>query len=146
MAFLEGSVLQQIMRMHSYRDDKNFFSGLLLSRHVYNGILCRGTQQLFYLFGDANIAKNFLKTWGRLKLSRWPFHSCTIFFEAYTTNSLRFSEEWIFHIFSPPRLGYFVWKRKPKIFGFKKLMKRGIRKILSFLKLYVKLHLKCLGK
>ena len=60
MAFLEGSVLQQIMRMHSYRDDKNFFSGLLLSRHVYDGILCRGTQQLFYLFGDANIAKNFL--------------------------------------------------------------------------------------
>ena len=60
MAFLEGFVLQQIMRMHSYRDDKNFFSGLLLSRHVYDGILCRGTQQLFYLFGDANIAKSFL--------------------------------------------------------------------------------------
>ena len=28
---------------------------------------------------------------GRIKISRWPFHSCTIF-EAYLTNSLRFSQ------------------------------------------------------
>jgi len=39
---------------------KTFFSGLLLSRLVYDGILCKGTQQLFYLFGEANIANNFL--------------------------------------------------------------------------------------
>ena len=32
----------------------------------------------------------FSITWGRLKISRWPFHQCTIF-EAYLLNSLRFS-------------------------------------------------------
>ena len=33
----------------------------------------------------------FSSAWGRLKSSRWPFHSCTIF-EAYLINSLRFSK------------------------------------------------------
>ena len=33
----------------------------------------------------------FSITWGRLKISRWLLHSCTIF-EAFLTNSLRFSE------------------------------------------------------
>ena len=33
----------------------------------------------------------FSITWGRIKISRLPFHSCTIF-KAYLTNSLRFSE------------------------------------------------------
>ena len=39
-------------------------------------------------------SKNYLQfsiTWGRLKLSRWPFHSCTVFV-AYLINSLRFSK------------------------------------------------------
>ena len=46
----------------------------------------------------------FSITRGRLKISRWLFHSCTIF-EAYLINSLRFSSL-IFHILLP-RLGYF---------------------------------------
>ena len=33
----------------------------------------------------------FSITWGRLKISRWPFHSCTIF-EAHLINPPRFSE------------------------------------------------------
>ena len=33
----------------------------------------------------------FSINWGRLKVSRWPFHSCTIF-EAYLIIFLRFSE------------------------------------------------------
>ena len=33
----------------------------------------------------------FSITWGRLKISRWPFHSWTIF-KAYLINSLRFSK------------------------------------------------------
>ena len=39
-------------------------------------------------------SKNCLEfsiAWGRLRISRWPFHSCIIF-EAYLVNSLRFSE------------------------------------------------------
>ena len=45
----------------------------------------------------------------------------------------------IFHT-SLPRLGYFSQKSKPKIFGFKNVMERGIRKFL--LSLNVKLDLK----
>ena len=41
-----------------------------------------------------------LIAWGRLKISRWPFHSCTIF-EAYLINSLRFSEVSFFPFHSP---------------------------------------------
>ena len=37
-------------------------------------------------------------TWGRLKISIWPFHSCTIF-EAYLINSLWFSEVKFFTYF-----------------------------------------------
>ena len=33
----------------------------------------------------------FSIAWGRLKISKWSFHSCTIF-EAYSINSVRFSE------------------------------------------------------
>ena len=39
-------------------------------------------------------SKNCLEfsiAWGRIKISRWPFHSCTIF-KAYLINSLRFSQ------------------------------------------------------
>ena len=66
----------------------------------------------------------------RLKISRWPFHSCTIF-EAYLINSLRFPEVQVLHFTSQVRL-FFVEKRKPKIFGFKNVMERGIRKCLNF--------------
>ena len=42
-----------------------------------------------------------------------------------------------FHI-SLPTLGYFSWKkRKPKIFEFKNVMERGIRKILTFVIRYI---------
>ena len=34
----------------------------------------------------------FSTTWGRPKISRWPFHSSTTIFEAYLLDSLRFSE------------------------------------------------------
>ena len=37
----------------------------------------------------------FSFAWGRLKIYRWTFHSCTIF-EAHLINSPRFSEVWFF--------------------------------------------------
>ena len=58
----------------------------------------------------------FSITWGRLKISKWSFHSCTIF-EAYSINSLRFSEV---HI-SPPRLGYFSYKKGNQKFSNSKM-------------------------
>ena len=45
----------------------------------------RGTQGLFsvkYLFREKEICLECSITWGRLKISRWLFHSCKIF-EAY---------------------------------------------------------------
>ena len=59
-------------------------------------IVCyiRGTRRLFsvkYLFGEANIFLKFSFTLGRLKISRWLFHSCTVF-EAYLISPLRFSK------------------------------------------------------
>ena len=56
----------------------------------------------------------FSITSGRLKTSRWPFHSRKIF-EAYLINVFKFNfsqltaQVWLF----------FVWKKKLKIFGFK---------------------------
>ena len=58
-----------------------------------------------------------------------PFN-CTVFY-AYVINSLRFSEELIFHI-SLPRLLFFIKKGNLKFFRFKNVMERGIRKVLSF--------------
>ena len=74
--------------------------------------------------------QEFSISWWRLKISRWPFHSCTTF-EAYLINSLRFPEVQVSHFTSQVRL-FFVEKRKPKIFGFKNVMERGIRKCLTF--------------
>ena len=42
----------------------------------------------------------FFIVWGRLKSSRWPFHSCTIF-KAYLINALRFSEVSFVPFYSP---------------------------------------------
>ena len=74
--------------------------------------------------------QEFSISWWRLKISKWPFHSCTIF-EAYLINSLRFPEVQVLHFASQVRL-FFVEKRKPKIFGFKNVMERAISKCLTF--------------
>ena len=74
--------------------------------------------------------QEFSITRWRLKMSRWPFHSCTIF-EAYLINSLRFPEVQVLHFTSPVRL-FFVEKRKPTISGFKNVLEWGIRKCLTF--------------
>ena len=53
-------------------------------------------------------------------------------FEAYIINSLRFSESLILHI-SLSGLGYFSDKKLIlKICGFKNVIERGIRKLLTF--------------
>ena len=65
--------------------------------------------------------REFSVSWWRLKISRWPFHSCTIF-EAYLINSLRFPDVQVSHFTSQVRL----------FFGFKNVMERGIRKCLTF--------------
>ena len=54
----------------------------------------RGTQRLFSVKISVWRSKNCLEfsiSWGRLKISWWPFHSCTIF-KAYPINSLQSSE------------------------------------------------------
>ena len=57
------------------------------------GLRC--TRRLFsvkYRFGKANqYSLQFSVIWGRLKISRWQFLSCTIF-EAYLINPVRFCE------------------------------------------------------
>ena len=60
----------------------------------------------------------------------WPFHSYTIL-EAYLINSLRFSEVDFSHFTAQARL-FFVQKMSPRIFGFKKVIERGMKKILTF--------------
>ena len=45
----------------------------------------------------SNHCLEFSIAWGRLQISRWPFHLCTIF-ETYLINSLRFSEAYSFDI------------------------------------------------
>ena len=74
-------------------------------------------------------------TWERLKISRWPYHSCAIF-EAYLINSLRFSDVYFSHFTSQVRL-FFVEKRKPIIFGLKTAMEKEIRKFLTFVVLQI---------
>ena len=59
---------------------------------------------------------------GRLKISRCPFHSCTIF-EACLINLLRFSELYFF-TFHSPCWAIFQRKTKPKIFGLKNVRNR----------------------
>ena len=68
----------------------------------------------------------FSITWGRLKTSRWPFQSCTIF-EAHLIKFLKFN----FSQFTTQVRLFCVGRKKPKIFGLKNVTKRGIRKILA---------------
>ena len=53
-------------------------------------------------------------------------------FEADLINYLPFSEVNFSH-FTPRVRLFFVEKRKPKIFGFKNVVERGIREVLTFL-------------
>ena len=68
----------------------------------------------------------FSIAWGRLKISGWPF------FEAYLINSRQFSKVKFFAFHSP---AVFRSKRKPKIFWFENAIERGIREILTVVKL-----------
>ena len=86
----------------------------------------------------------FSNTWGWVNFFRWLFHSWTMF-EAYVINSQRFCEVWFSRFASQVRL-FFVEKREPKIFGFKNVMARGIRKILIFIYKCIQFHEKIFGK
>ena len=72
----------------------------------------RGTQRLFSVRRSKNCLE-FSIAWGRLKISRWPFHSCTIFV-IYLINSLRFSIKFNFSHFSTQVSLFFVEKRNLK--------------------------------
>ena len=74
--------------------------------------LLRGTQWLFSVRRSKN-CQEFSIAWGRLKISRWPFHSCTIFV-IYLINSLRFSIKFNFSHFSSQVSLFFVEKRNLK--------------------------------
>ena len=58
------------------------FSEQIFWETVSIRVQTKGTQRLFsvkYLCGEGNIFLEFSITWGRLKISRRPFYSCTIF-------------------------------------------------------------------
>ena len=78
----------------------------------------------------------FSIAWERLNIYRRAFHSGTIF-EAlsYLKNFLLFYIlKFNFWHFTPVTWANFLGKWKSKIFGFKHVIKRGIRKILNFVK------------
>ena len=74
----------------------------------------------------------FSIAWIRLITSRCAFHSDTIF-ETCLKNSLRFCEVKFFIFYSLCKANFRV-KRKPKMFGFKNVIEREVRKILTFVK------------
>ena len=76
------------------------------------------------------ICLEFSITWGRLKICTWPFHSRTIF-KAYLINSPRLSEILFFTFYFPSK-AVFRRKKEPKLFGFKNVVARGIRKFLTW--------------
>ena len=58
-------------------------------------------------FRRSKYCLEFSITWGRLKIYRWPFHSCTIF-EAYKFPTIFWSLIFTFYL---SKLGYFSFKR-----------------------------------
>ena len=95
-----------------------------------------------FVFSEISVRRSkycpeFSIIWERLKISRWLFHSWTIF-DAHLINSLRFSKV---NLHSPlSRLGYFsysVEKRKTEIFWFQNIMEGGIRKFFTFVLRYI---------
>ena len=75
----------------------------------------------------------------RLKFSRCPFHSSTIF-KAYVIKLIPYDFlKFTFLHFSPQVKLSFLGgrKRKPKIFGFENVTDRGIRKVVTFEKLHM---------
>ena len=80
--------------------------------------------------------QEFSLPWGRLKISRWLFNSCTIFEPIYQVNSIApIFWSLIFRI-PLPRLSYFSQKTKPKIFG----IENSIPKISCSLRTIFSLH------
>ena len=74
----------------------------------------------------------FSITWGRLIISTWSFHSCTVF-EANSNKFPTIFWSLNFIHFTPQFRLFFLEKKKPKPFsGHKNVMGRGIRKILIF--------------
>ena len=68
-------------------------------------------------------------TWGLIKISRWSFHS-SFHFRSLSSKLRTIFLTLIFALYFP---SYAIFRRKeePKIFGFKNLMERGIRKCLT---------------
>ena len=64
--------------------------------------------------------------WGRQKISKWPFHSCTIF-EAYLMNSLRFSEV-LFFTFQAPKFELYFEEKGSLKFSDSNIWWRGNNK------------------
>ena len=82
--------------------------------------LLRGTANDCFLWNisvrRSRCCLEFSITWGRLKISSWPFHSGTIF-ETSLINSLRFSKVWFLHC--TPQISrksvLSIFRRKPSL-------------------------------
>ena len=72
-----------------------------------------------------------ISSWGLLEISGWPFHTGTIF-EAYFINPHYNFLKFNFSHFT--RHAGLIFARNPKIFLFKNVMDRGLRKNLIFVK------------
>ena len=76
----------------------------------------------------------FSIAWQRLNIYRLAFHSGTIFEALLSKKFPTIFLSLIFLHFTPVTWANFLGKWKYKIFGFKNVIKRGIRKILNFVK------------
>ena len=76
----------------------------------------------------------FSIAWQRLNIYRRAFHSGTIFEALLSKKFPTIFLSLIFLHFTPVTWANFLGKWKYKIFGFKNVIKRGIRKILNFIK------------
>ena len=113
-------------------------------------------------------SQEFFSTWGRLKIFRWPFHSCIIF-EAYICGIFPTIFWGLILRISPPKLGYFSYKKGNLKFSDSKMWWReesknshfrntlnciwnfrenntGFRKDLSSPSIFLWRHLKCISQ
>ena len=96
-------------------------------------ISCQGYPTTVFCELSVRRSKHCLKfsSWGQLEISGWPFHSGTIF-EAYFINPHYDFRKFNFSHFTPH--AGLIFARNPKIFLFKNVMERGLRKNLIFVK------------
>ena len=81
----------------------------------WNGVITEAPNDCFLSVRRSEYCLEFSFAWGRLKISTWTFHLCSIF-EAYLYKFPTIFWSLTFHIFYYPGYTIFLRKREPKIF------------------------------